>query len=95
VYQITPTSSRRAERAAPERGKEEEIEPPVLEQAETISLEDAEVAEAPAEDEGIVDLGDDEAAIPAAEDETVFLEEQSDEEPDVTGIVGEKDSEEG
>ena len=57
---------------------------------DTISLEEVEEAgeEAVVEREEIVDLGDDEAEIPAAGDDDTFLEEpEGDEEADVSGIV--------
>ena len=95
VYQVTqPTSRRGSERAAPPpevREKEEpEVEAATLEAPETISLEEV---EEPGEDtaieaEEIVDLGEDEAEIPAAGDDDTFLEEpEGDEEADVSGIV--------
>ena len=64
VYQVTPPTSRRGERAAPEPRKvvQPEVEAPVVETADVISLEEVEEAGAdvPAEeDEEIVDLGDD------------------------------------
>jgi hypothetical protein len=101
VYQVTPPTSRRGERApAPEvRPKvEEEIETVVAEGPETISLEEVEEGGddvALNEDEEIVDLGDDDAEIPAADDDDTFLEEaEVDEEADVTGIVGGPEKEE-
>jgi hypothetical protein len=65
------------------------IKEPVIEEPDTISLEDAEAVEAITGDdeEEIGDLGDDEPEIPAGDDENAFLE-QPDEEPDVSGIVG-------
>ena len=63
----------------------------MLESADIISLEEVEEAGAEVaveEDEEIVDLGDDEAEIPAAGDDDAFLEEEEEGEADVTGIVG-------
>ena len=102
VYQIPPPATRRGERTpAPEiRAKvvvEPELEAVVLE-PDTISLE--EVVEAGEDvaldgDEEIVDLGEDEAEIPAVDDDNAFLEvPEGDEEPDVTGIVGGPEGEE-
>ncbi len=99
VYQVTPPTTRRgAERAAPVEVRpkpEPEIEPVVLE-PDTISLEDVEeVADDAAIEAEIVDLGEDEAEIPAADDDSTFLEEpEGDEEADVTGIVGGGEGEE-
>ncbi len=93
VYQVTPPPSRRGERAAPPEPRPKPapvIKPPVV-VPDPISLEDAEeVGETiPIEaEEEIVDLGDDEPEIPPAADDDRFLEEQPDEEPDVSGIVG-------
>jgi len=100
VYQVTQPTSRRGERApVPEvREKvEPEVETAVLE-PETISLEEVEEAgeDVAVEDEEIVDLGEDEAEIPAAGEDDTFLEEpEGDEEPDVSGIVGGPEKEEG
>jgi uncharacterized protein (TIGR02300 family) len=93
VYQVTPPTSRRSERATPaEVKKPEEVETDALvtEGAEVISLEEAEEAEdAAIADEEIVDLGDDDAEIPAGDDEDgTFLEEEEEGETDVSGIVG-------
>jgi uncharacterized protein (TIGR02300 family) len=95
VYQVTPPTSRRAERAQPVEVKKV-VEPPadvpVLKSADIISLEEAEEtgAEVPVEeDEEIVDLGDDTPEIPAGDDDNAFLEEEEEEGgTDVTGIVG-------
>ena len=93
IYQVTPPTSRRGERAAPvEVRKVVEPEPdvPVIEAAEVISLEEVEEAgaEVPAEeDEEIADLGDDAPEIPTAGDDDTFLEEEEGE-ADVSGIVG-------
>lgn len=94
VYQVTQPTSRRGERASPApevREKEEpEVEAATLEAPETISLEEVEEAgeDAVGEGEEIVDLGEDEAEIPAGDDDNTFLEEpEGDEEADVSGIV--------
>jgi uncharacterized protein (TIGR02300 family) len=93
VYQIIPPPTRRGERAAAPEPRQKvvpEIEPVVLE-PETISLEEVEEPgdEVPIEgEEEIVDLGEVEAEIPAADDDNAFLEvPEGDEEADVTGIV--------
>jgi uncharacterized protein (TIGR02300 family) len=94
VYQVTPPPTRRGERAAPPEARPKAqpvIKVPAVPEPDTISLEDAEAGEAiPIEsEEAIVDLGDDADEIPAAtDDDNTFLEEQPDEEPDVSGIVG-------
>jgi hypothetical protein len=81
------------------REKEPEIETPTMEGPETISLEEVEEAgdDAAIEEEEIVDLGEDEAEIPAGSEDDTFLEEQEgDEETDVSGIVsGPEQGEEG
>lgn len=93
VYQVTPPPSRRSERAAPVEVRkvvEPEVDPPVIEAAEIISLEEVEEAGAEVpieEDEEIVDLGEEPAVIPAADDDNAFLEEEEGE-ADVSGIVG-------
>jgi hypothetical protein len=92
VYQVTPPSSRRGERAQPvETRKVEEVEAqaPALETTDITSLGEAEEsgAEAPIEEDEIVDLGDDAPEIPAGDDDT-FLEEEEEGEADVSGIVG-------
>lgn len=91
VYQVTQPTSRRGERSAtpPEVREKEE---PEVETAgpETISLEEVEEAGADVavEEEEIVDLGEEEAEIPAGDDDSTFLEEpEGDEEADVSGIV--------
>ena len=92
VYQVTQPTSRRGERA-PVPEVREKVEPEVEAVAlepETISLEEVEEAgeDVVVEDEEIVDLGEDEAEIPAAGDDDTFLEEpEGDEEADVSGIV--------
>jgi uncharacterized protein (TIGR02300 family) len=95
VYQVTPSSSRRAERAQPVEVKKVVVEPdadaPVLESADIISLEEVEeqgTGAAVEDDEEIVDLGDDAPEIPAGDDDNAFLEEEEEGEADVTGIVG-------
>jgi len=100
VYQVTQPTSRRGERA-PVPEVREKVEPEVEAVAlepETISLEEVEEPgeEAAIEDEEIVDLGEDEAEIPAAGEDDTFLEEpEGDEEADVSGIVGGPEKEEG
>jgi len=100
VYQVTQPTSRRGERA-PVPEVREKVEPEVEAVAlepETISLEEVEEPgeEASIEDEEIVDLGEDEAEIPAAGEDDTFLEEpEGDEEADVSGIVGGPEKEEG
>jgi uncharacterized protein (TIGR02300 family) len=99
VYQVTQPTSRRGERApAPEvREKEPEVETVALE-PETISLEEVEEAgeDVAVDEEEIVDLGEEEAEIPAAGDDDTFLEEpEGDEEADVSGIVSPGQGEEG
>src|SRR6476620_1416799 len=94
VYQVTqPTSRRGGERAAPPpeiRPKTEpEVEVVTLE-PETISLEEVEEAgEGVAiEEEEIVDLGEDEAEIPAASDYGTFPQgPEGGEETEFCGIV--------
>jgi uncharacterized protein (TIGR02300 family) len=95
VYQVSPPTSRRSERAQPVEAKkvvvEPEVEAPVLESADIISLEEVEEpgAEVAAEeDEEIVDLGDDAPEIPAGDDDNAFLEEEEEGEADVSNIVG-------
>ena len=100
VYQVSPPTSRRSERAQPVEVKKVVVEPeadaPVLESADIISLEEAEepgTEVAVEEDEEIVDLGDDAPEIPAGDDENAFLEEEEEGEADVSGIVGDKGEE--
>ena len=95
VYQVSPPTSRRSERAQPVEAKkvvvEPEVEAPVLESPDIISLEEVEEpgAEVAAEeDEEIVDLGDDAPEIPAGDDDNAFLEEEEEGEADVSNIVG-------
>ena len=99
VYQLPTGPSRRGERAqqAEARRVEEAEARPVLETPEVISLEEAEEAGAEtalAEDEEIVDLGDDAPEIPPGDDDNAFLEEEEEGEADVTGIVGGEKGEE-
>jgi uncharacterized protein (TIGR02300 family) len=93
VYQVTPPTSRRNERAQPVEVKKvvKEVDAPVLKSVDVISLEEAEEAGAEVpieEDEETVDLGDDAPEIPAADDDNAFLEEEEEGGTDVTGIVG-------
>jgi uncharacterized protein (TIGR02300 family) len=102
VYQVPPPPTRRGgERTPPPEVRAKVVEPEleaVALEPDTISLE--EVVEAGEDvaiegDEEIVDLGEDEAEIPAGEDDNAFLEvPESEEEPDVTGIVGGPEGEE-
>jgi uncharacterized protein (TIGR02300 family) len=101
VYQVTPATSRRGERAQPvevRKVEEPQVEAPALETADVISLEEVEEADAEAaieEDEEIVDLGDDAPEIPTGDDDNAFLEEEEEGEADVSGIVGGDKGEEG
>lgn len=95
VYQVSPPTSRRGERAQPVEAKKVVVEPeaeaPVLESADIVSLEEAEEPGADVaveEGEEIVDLGDDAPEIPAGDDDNAFLEEEEEGEADVSGIVG-------
>ncbi|MGH6865269.1 MAG: TIGR02300 family protein, partial [Methyloceanibacter sp.] len=92
VYQVSPPTSRRGERATTVAPKPEEVEadPPVVKDVEVISLEEAEEAEdAAIDDEEIVDIEDGDAEIPAADDDdNTFLEQEEEGEADVSGIVG-------
>jgi uncharacterized protein (TIGR02300 family) len=93
VYQVSPPTSRRGERAQPVEAKkvEQTEETTAPETAEVISLEEVEEAGAEAaleEDEEIVDLGEDAPEIPAGDDDNAFLEEEEEGEADVSGIVG-------
>jgi uncharacterized protein (TIGR02300 family) len=100
VYQVTQPTSRRGERAPMPEVREKpqpEVKTVALE-PETISLEEVEEAgeDAVIEDEEIVDLGEDEAGIPAAGEDDTFLEEpEGDEEADVSDIVSGPEQEEG
>lgn len=87
--------TRRAERAAAAAEVKKPVavvaNPVVLKRAEVVSLDEVEEtgAEVPIEeDEEIVDIGDDDAEIPAAEEDDTFLEEEEEGEADVKGIVG-------
>jgi uncharacterized protein (TIGR02300 family) len=104
AYQLPTAPSRRssssAERAqAGAARKVEVVEPrPAMEQADVISLEEVEEAGAEAaiaEDEEMVDLGDDAPEIPPGDDDNAFLEEEEEGEADVSGIVGGDKGEEG
>jgi uncharacterized protein (TIGR02300 family) len=101
AYQLPTAPSRRSsERAqAPAPRKVEEVKPrPPKETPEVISLEEVEEAGAEtaiAEDEEMVDLGDDAPEIPPGDDENAFLEEEEEGETDVKGIVGGDKGEEG
>jgi uncharacterized protein (TIGR02300 family) len=104
AYQLPSAPSRRSssssERAqASAARKVEVVEPrPAMETADVISLEEVEEAGAEAviaEDEEMVDLGDDAPEIPPGDDENAFLEEEEEGEADVTGIVGGDKGEEG
>jgi uncharacterized protein (TIGR02300 family) len=92
VYQMTPPTSRRSERAAPVETPKPEVEdsdPPVKGGAEIISLDEAEEAEeAAVDDEEIVDIGGDEDIPDADDDDDAFLEEEEESDDDVSGIVG-------
>jgi len=91
VYQMTPPTSRRSERAAPVEAPKPEVEesdPPATGGAEVISLDEAEAEEAAVEDEEIVDLGDDEDIPATDDDDDTFLEEEEEGDEDVSGIVG-------
>jgi uncharacterized protein (TIGR02300 family) len=100
VYQVTQPTSRRGERAPMPEVREKpqpEVKTVALE-PETISLEEVEEAgeDAVIEDEEIVDLGEEEAGIPAAGEDDTFLEEpEGDEEADVSDIVSGPEQEEG
>jgi uncharacterized protein (TIGR02300 family) len=100
AYQLPAAPSRRSDRAqAASARKVEEVEPrPVVENVEVISMEEVEEAGAEAtiaEDEEIVDLGDDAPEIPPGDDDNAFLEEEEEGEADVSGIVGGDKGEEG
>jgi len=95
AYQITPPSSRRAERAAPVEKKppKPEVEDkilPVVAGAEVISLDEAGEAEEAAvgDEEIVVDLGGDDDDIPDDDDDDdTFLEADEEGDDDVTDIV--------
>ena len=97
VYQV-PAPSRRSAPAptpAPAPATKPAAEPqaeddtPVMGGgAEVISLDEAAAAEkADAEDEEIADIGDDGDDIPDSDDQDAFLEDDEDEDADVTDIV--------
>jgi uncharacterized protein (TIGR02300 family) len=93
VYQVPAAPSRRSERAQQAEARKAEVVEvrPVVEKVEVISLEEVEEAGAEAaiaEDEEIVDLGEDTPEIPPGDDENAFLEEEEEGEADVSGIVG-------
>ena len=93
AYQLPTAPSRRSERAqaAVARKVEEVVVRPVVPTVEVISLEEVEEAGAEAviaEDEEIVDLGDDAPEIPPGDDDNAFLEEEEEGEADVSSIVG-------
>jgi len=93
VYQVPAAPSRRSERAQQAEARKAEVVEvrPVPEKVEVISLEEVEEAGAEAaiaEDEEIVDLGEDAPEIPPGDDENAFLEEEEEGEADVSGIVG-------
>ena len=93
AYQLPAAPSRRSERAqaASARKVEVVVVRPVVPAAEVISLEEVEEAGAEpviAEDEEIVDLGDDAPEIPPGDDDNAFLEEEEEGEADVSSIVG-------
>jgi hypothetical protein len=101
AYQLPTAPSRRSsERAQPPAPRKvEEVKPrPPVETPEVISLEEVEEAGAEAaiaEDEEMVDLGEDTPEIPPGDDENAFLEEEEEGEADVSGIVGGDKGEEG
>jgi len=98
VYHVATPTRRGAAAAAPAPKPEAEVEEdkPVLGGAEVISLDEAEEAEeaAAAEDE-IADIGDDDEDIPESDDQDAFLEEDEEEETDVSGIVKNDREEDG
>ena len=94
VYQVAPPPSRRGgERAVVQEAKPVPVPVAVAPLRATpviVSLEEADEADEAviAEEEEIVDLGDDEVEVPAAGDEDAFLEEpEGDEGSDVSSIV--------
>ncbi|HEX5931133.1 MAG TPA: TIGR02300 family protein [Methyloceanibacter sp.] len=99
VYQLPTAPSRRGERASAAGARKVEEPPPrPVEPVEVISMEEVEEAGAEAtiaEEEEIVDLGDDAPEIPPGDDDNAFLEEEEEGEADVTGIVGGDKGEEG
>ena len=103
VYQVAPPPSRRGgERAAVQEAKPVPVPvavAPSRAAPEIVSLDEADEADEAvviAEEEEIVDLGDDEVEVPAAGDEDAFLEEpEGDEGSDVSSIVNPGKGEEG
>ena len=103
VYQVAPPPSRRGgERAIVQEAKPVPVPVAVAPLRATpviVSLEEADEADEAvviAEEEEIVDLGDDEVEVPAAGDEDAFLEEpEGDESSDVSSIVNPGKGEEG
>jgi uncharacterized protein (TIGR02300 family) len=101
AYHVNPAPTRRSERAAPvevRKPVETEVEAPVLESADIISLEEAEESGSDVaieDEEEIVDLSEDGAEIAAGDDDNTFLEEEEEGEADVSGIVGGGGKEEG
>ena len=103
VYQVAPPPSRRGgERAAVQEAKPVPVPVAVAPLRATpaiVSLEEVDEADEAvviAEEEEIVDLGDDEVEVPAAGDEDAFLEEpEGDEGSDVSSIVNPGKGEEG
>ncbi|MEM7399372.1 MAG: TIGR02300 family protein [Pseudomonadota bacterium] len=95
VYHVAVPARRGAAAAAPApapaakpEAETEEESKPVMAGAEVISLDEAEEAEeAAAGDDEIVDIGDDDEDIPDSDDQDAFLEEDEEEETDVSGIV--------
>ena len=91
VYQVTPPTSRRGERA-PVGGRKRwsrRSRPRCSNPRRSAWKRSRRPGEdAVEEDEEIVDLGDDAAEIPAAGDDDTFLEEEDEGEADVSGIVG-------
>jgi uncharacterized protein (TIGR02300 family) len=100
VYQVTPPPSRRGgERAVVQEAKPVPVPvavAPLRAAPEIVEADEADEAVVIAEEEEIVDLGDDEVEVPAAGDEDAFLEEpEGDEGSDVSSIVNPGKGEEG
>ncbi len=95
IYQVPAPSRRSAPAPTPAPATKPAAEPqaeddtPVMGGgAEVISLDEAAEAEkADAEDEEIADIGDDGDDIPDSDDQDAFLEDDEEEDTDVTGIV--------
>jgi len=90
VFEVVPVTTRpRPDQARPVR---EEVEAPEMEEAELISLEEADAEaqgkKAPAQEgaEAIEDVDSDEAIEDDAED--TFIEEEEEEDTDVSEIIG-------